>query len=303
MKTSPIQPIHRKPKGFTLVEVVLGIALLALLFGGIFAVARGALQISAEVTQNQQYSMRIHSYLELLRRTFEEMPGNGKVELRPLSGRGVESEVAFVEYPLAFAWSGVTAGSPVTVFQTTRGPSGWLQSRIYYLDEEMADDYLENGKVDSAAPNLLIMDEIKMLQWRFYDQRTDEWMTEWEHTNNNRPSLIELNVEFLDGSNPIAVIFWIPTVVNPEQIARSLNTSRGGAGAGGVPGRGGEGGRGGRGDRGDRGDRGGDRGGDRPRGGAGGRGGTGGGRGGAQPGGGGRGATGGARPPTGGGGR
>ena len=281
------QDLHFRSAGFTLIEVVLGIALLALLFGGIFAVARGALQISAEVTENQQYSMRIHSYLELLRRTFEEMPGNGKVELRPLSGRGVESEVAFVEYPLAFAWSGVPAGSPVTVFQTTRGPSGWLQSRIYYLDEEMADQYLENGNVDSAAPNLLIMDEIKMLQWRFYDQRTDEWMTEWDYTSNTRPSLIELNVEFLDGSNPVAVIFWIPTVVNPEQIARSLNTSRGGGG-GAVPGRGGEG----RGDRG-RGDRGG--------GGARSDGARGGGRPGSSRPGGGRGATGGARPPTGGG--
>jgi len=242
---------RRRPAGFTLIEVVLGIALMALLMGGIFAVARGALQVSSEVTGNQQYSMKIHSFLELLRRTFEEMPGNGQVTLLA-SGRGYESEVAFREFPLAFSWAGVPAGSPAVVLKTIKGGSGWLQSRVYYLNEEQAEAYAESQRLDESGLNLLLMDQMKMLQWRFYDQQTDEWVTEWDNTA-TRPSLIELNVEFLDGSDPLSVIYWIPTVVNPEQIARSTQTAPGGGagtpGAGAGPG--GGGGRGGRGEGGD----------------------------------------------------
>ena len=120
---------------------------------------------------------------------------------------------------------------------------------------EMAEEYVQGDRLDESAPNLLLMDQMKMLQWRVYDQTNEEWVTEWEETN-KRPSLMELNVQFLDGSNPIAVVFWIPTVVNPEQIARSLNTGGAGGAAGGRGGPGGDrgqgdradGGRGGRGD-------------------------------------------------------
>ena len=217
--------------GFTLIEVVLGLALMALLIGGVFAVARGSLQVASEVTENQQYSMKIYSFLELLRRSCEDMPGNGQVLLRPKDAAGIESDIAFVEYPLAFSWAGIPAGSHAVVLRTTRTPNGWLESRVFYLTEEMADEYLEGDRLDETAPNLRLMDQMKLLQWRVYDQAREEWVTEWEQTS-KRPSLVELNVQFLDGSNPSAVVFWIPTVVNPEQIARSLQG--GGARGGGA---------------------------------------------------------------------
>ena len=281
-----------RSKGFTLIEVVLGLALMALLVGGVFAVARGSLKVASEVTENQQYSMKIHSYLELLRRTFERTPGNGKVLLRPLDARGSESEMAFIEYPLAFAWSGIPAGSKAIVLRTATTPNGWLESRIFYLNEEQSDEYINDKRLDESAPNLMIMDQMKMLQWRVYDQRNEEWVTEWEEQT-ARPSLIELNVQFLDGSNPVAVVFWIPTVVNPEEVVRSINAGTpgtgGGPGAGGGRGQGGQGGPGAGGPGGGRGGQGG-------QGGGGGRGGQGGGGRGGQGGGGGggRGPAGGA---------
>ncbi|MEZ5325544.1 MAG: type II secretion system protein [Verrucomicrobiales bacterium] len=279
---------QRINKGFTLVEVVLGLALMALLVGGVFAVARGSLKVAAEVTENQQYSMKIHSYLELLRRTFEGTPGNGQVLLRPLDSRGSESEIAFIEYPMAFAWSGIPAGARAIVLRTANSPNGWLESRIFYLDEEQADEYINDKRLDESAPSLMIMDQMKMLQWRVYDQRNEEWVTEWDEKT-ARPSLIELNVQFLDGSNPVSVVFWIPTVVNPEQVVRSINT--GTPGAGGAPGAGGGQGQGGGPGAGTGGGRGGQGGGGRGQGG-GGRGGQGGGGRGAGTGGG-RGAGGG----------
>ncbi|MEM7386671.1 MAG: hypothetical protein AAF514_17170, partial [Verrucomicrobiota bacterium] len=143
--------------------------------------------------------------------------------------------------------------------------------------------------------SLVLLQRVSHFQWRFYNQTTQEWVLEWENLQ-ERPTLIELELMFVGDNREedlIRSVFWVPSVVNPEQFTRG---QRGGGGAqrggnqqgGGQPGAGGPGGGG----------RGGDGGG---RGGAG-RGGQGGGRGGATGGraggGGGRGAA-----PTGGGAR
>ena len=80
---------RRAGRGFTLVEVLLGLALLGLLAGGIFAEQRGALTVSAEVAERETKVMRVHAFCELLRRTFEQAPGNARVNLMVYGGAGI----------------------------------------------------------------------------------------------------------------------------------------------------------------------------------------------------------------------
>jgi len=104
-------PRLRSSKGFSLIEVLLGLALFGILTGGIFAVQRGAMEVSKEVTERQAKTMRTHSFCELLRRNFESLPGNAKVVLLPTGGANSGlSDVAFTEFPLAFTLHRVPAG-------------------------------------------------------------------------------------------------------------------------------------------------------------------------------------------------
>lgn len=223
--------------GFTLLEVVLAMALIALLVGGIYGVARGAVQISSKVVRNQQRSMTVHSFLELCRRNFETMPGNAKIELISEGSVGqFLTELVITDYPLAFTWTGVPAGSAEVIMKTEKETSGSIRVVLQYLNEEEAEDR-ENalGSRDFGV-KLTLLNEVKLLQWRFWDPRTEEWEVEWVD-NARRPSLVELNLEFYDAEEPLRSVFWIPTMADPEQLTQAIP----GGGAGAVPGVGGAG--------------------------------------------------------------
>ncbi len=230
---------RRAGRGFTLVEVLLGLALLGLLAGGIFAVQRGALTVSAEVAERETKVMRVHAFCELLRRTFEQAPGNARVNLMVYGGAGSDlTEVAFTDYPLAFNWPGVTAGSKTVIFRTERAAGGLgLQAAVIYLDEEQSDAW-QRGQFDEtkALGRLTLLDGIAFLGWRFFNETTQEWELEWPVANTRRPSFVEMTLQFVDGYDPVRLVFWIPTMANPQTFTSNLGGGGAGPGAGIPPG-------------------------------------------------------------------
>ncbi len=241
MNRTPTARRSPAAKAFTLIEVVIAMALIALLVGGVYSVARGAFRISNEVVRSQQHSMLIQSFIELCRRNFESMPGNAQVELvSEGGGNQFLTQLILTDYPLAFTWSGVAAGSKEVIMLTEPESRGSLRVKVQYLNEEESAERraaLDPGDLGVA---LELLSGVRVLQWRFYDVRTEEWETEWVDAN-RRPSLVELNLEFYDGSDPVRSVFWIPTVANPQQVVQGAQAGAAqgnpGAGAGaGVPG-------------------------------------------------------------------
>ncbi len=302
--------------GFTLIEVVLALALAGLVFAGTYAIANAASSMSQEITTSQEKAMRVHSFTDLLRRNFEQMPGNTTIELQPRNGAGrraVVTEIIMRDYPLAFSWAGVTAGAKTTIFRVEVDDNGALGARVLYLNEDQAEEF-DNGRLnEEGVPSIYLIDGMKYCQWNFWDDRTEEWVDTWDKQkyNTRRPTLVNLYLQFTDGTSGENVVFWIPTMANPSTYAGNgtgAPTGGGGGGGGegggpGGPGAGGPGGPGGGGPGiGPGGGRGGPGGGGRG-GNGGGRGGNGGGRGGPGGGGGGPRGGGGGFPGGGGGGR
>jgi prepilin-type N-terminal cleavage/methylation domain-containing protein len=232
---------RRRQRGFTLVEVVLGMALVGLLTGAIFAVQRGALTVSTELAEREAKTMRVHAFCELLRRTFEQAPGNSRVNLQAYGGGGSDlTEIAFTDYPLAFNWPGITAGSKTVIFRTERGASGLgQQASVLYLDEEQSQLW-QQGQFDETKilGRLTLLDGIAFLGWRFFNDTTQEWELEWPLTNTRRPSFVEMTLQFIDGYDPVRLVFWIPTMANPQAFTTGLGGGGAGAGipGGGIPG-------------------------------------------------------------------
>ena len=283
MKTPRTQ--RRPPAAFTLIEILIGLALLGMLAGGIFSVQRGALEVSRRVIESETRTLQVHSFCELLRRNFEQTPGNARVNLQFYGGAGSDlSEVAFTDYPLAFTWPGVTAGAKTVIFRTERAGNG-LQAAILYLDEEQADAWTKGGfDASKILGRITIIDGISNLRWRFLNEATQEYEEEWPLTNTRRPTTVEMTLQFMDGSDPVQLIFWIPNMLSPQQFTGGFAPQA--PGGGGGPGAGQPGG-------GPPGAGGGPPGGGRPGGGGGPGGGRPGGGGGGRPGGGGGGRPGG----------
>jgi len=224
---------------------------------GIFKTAVGCLDLSSAVTERQQKEMHLHSMLGVLRRNIEDIPGNARISMESPDDTGGRSEIVLEDYPLAFSWAGVAAGSKRILIISDKDARGGSQIRIRYLNAEEAQIHAEGNEIsEDDALGIVLMDGLKNIWWRFYNQRTadanqrtgdsgsaeEAWEEDWVRPN-ERPSLVEMNVEFHDGSEPLRSVFWIPVVVNPETVVRSIQ-SGGNRSSGARPGGGSGGGRG-----------------------------------------------------------
>lgn len=233
----------RRAQGFTLIEVVIGLAITGMIMAAIFTVAQSATSMSTEISGAQERAMLSQSYVDLLRRTFEQTPGNARVELRLLDkniGGATQAEIAFHDYPLAFSWAGVEAGAKTVILRIQPDPVGTLMARVMYLNEDQAEAYEENRlRDDGTISDLNLISGMQFCQWYFWDERTEEWVQEWDNLShpNRRPSLVNLYLKFFyEGSTGENITFWIPTMVSPTTYVNTRDGQGGGGGDGDGPG-------------------------------------------------------------------
>lgn len=229
------------PRAFTLLEVIIGIGLIGLVMTGIYSVAAASLKLSNDVTLRQQREMHLHSFVSVLRRNIEDIPGNAKISMESPAGAGgvLSSEIVLEDYPLAFSWARVAAGSKRVLIISDKDPRGGTRIRIRYMSAEEAENHKEQGTIaDDDGMGIVLIDGLKSVRWRFFNPRTrtedpeEAWEEDWVRPN-ERPSMVEMNVEFYDGSEPLRAVFWIPVVLNPETV---VSGTQNGNRSGGRPG-------------------------------------------------------------------
>lgn len=217
--------------GFTLLELIVGIGLIGIVLTGVYKVASKSIELSENVLVRQHDNLHMHSFMGLLKRNIEDIPGNAKINMEPaeLQSGVARSEIALVDYPLAFSWAGVSAGSKIVfiVSGPDKSLEGASQIEIRYLNQEEAEIYEERQSLpDDLGMGIVLMNELKNVTWKFYDQRNKEWVDQWsaEDYPNQRPSMVYMEISFLDESEPIQSYYWIPTVEDPATVARATQS-------------------------------------------------------------------------------
>ena len=225
-----------RAQGFTLLEIVLGMAIIGLIVSGVYAVAVGTVELSNAVSKSQNEEIRLHNFLRLLRRNFERFPGNAGITMMPVSGNPPETDVVFYNYPLAFFWPSVPAGSARVVLMSKRSSRGALDVGLLYLDEEAPEDFRSAVGGIHQMPGLWLplLSDVVLFRWTFFDETLGEagtWIELWEDPQ-KRPGVVRLELQFYGQSldERIESIFWIPNMVNPEQLVRAGQTRGGGGG-------------------------------------------------------------------------
>ena len=224
----------RRDQGFTLIEIVLGMAILGLIVSGIYAVAVGTVKLSNAVSESQNEEIRLHNFLRLLRRNFERMPGNAGITMLPINGNPPETDIVFYNYPLAYYWPSVPAGSSRVVLMSKKSSRGSLDVGLLYLDEEAPEDYRSSMGGISQQPGLWLslLSDVMVFRWTFFDETlgdAGEWVELWEDPQ-KRPGIVRLELQFLGQGldEKVESIFWIPNMINPEQLVQSNNQQGGG---------------------------------------------------------------------------
>ena len=86
--------------GFTLLELIVGIGLIGIVLTGVYKVASKSIELSENVLVRQHDNLHMHSFMGLLKRNIEDIPGNAKINMEPaeLQSGVARSEIALVDY-------------------------------------------------------------------------------------------------------------------------------------------------------------------------------------------------------------
>lgn len=185
--------------GFTLIEVVIAVALLSLILSSVYGIFT---TISATEQRLQSESDLYHQARVIFDRLGRELSGSYLATSNENSAFRASNETSVNAYLSFTSTSAITNGVQ---------QAGLVRLR-YELNNEQGK--VVNRLLRSSAPLFAPEDQqntqrlssqIKKLQWRFYDG--NNWQDSWDSTQNNTlPQTVEISMELMNNSHEISVM-------------------------------------------------------------------------------------------------
>lgn len=179
------KPQSIRKSGFTLMEVVLAVALTGLIIGMIVGVARTSLALGSRIVETQQEEMKKQALVDFLKMSFASLPGNAQMDLKVEdTGQQCLSELTLQNVPMSFTWGGQDRiAKAVQLVTVKRKRTGMVDLVMRYYEMEI----LENPaapqavKPDEIKPfaEIVLTDQLAYFEWRVLDSRTMEWSNDW----------------------------------------------------------------------------------------------------------------------------
>ncbi len=234
-RASPQTPL----RGMTLLEVVVGLAILGLLAGAVFAIVSGSVESSAMLALTQTEDRRVEAFLDRTRTALAHLPAGASLELKVLGSDPLRQEFVLRGIPEAFVWGANPRWDKAVVtlcpqpWEPDRkgptalgGPAAALPSspdryalRLHVPDffrttddgepvpespvrSRQGNQYLKPDQEGRFWVDLL--PEVERVEWRFYDAARKLWL---EQHAPGRPPLVELRLLLAGRTTPLRAVF------------------------------------------------------------------------------------------------
>ncbi len=205
-------PDRHGGSGFTLLEVTLSIGLMALLAAGIYSLAAGSVELSAELVEYQDREALRRKFLELCRFNLENLPAHAKLELTNVdSGAYYTSYLSVEGDPSAFASASRSLDVSRVILASEVESSGFTGVFLYYLDARQNEAWTQGQqeRVLSECQRFPLVGRLRQATWRFYDRRRKLWVETWKAGREN-PPMVSLLFEMEGDAAPERLVFWVP---------------------------------------------------------------------------------------------
>jgi prepilin-type N-terminal cleavage/methylation domain-containing protein len=213
---------NRVSKGFTLLEVVISMFILAILAGAVYAVVSSSISASETAMTQQLILRRLDAFLRVTRDAFLNLPATGTVtlEIGKSTDGSTEQRLVIAKPQGIFGLPSLAGGSLVLVARAradgTRTMT-MLTIPAKVTDRERADAL--------AAHGIPLLPKILKPRWSFKTSPQDEqWKLELP-TGSPRPILIRLQFEINDLPNPVDTVFYLPPVSLPPPTSDEAATN------------------------------------------------------------------------------
>jgi prepilin-type N-terminal cleavage/methylation domain-containing protein len=204
-----IRPTARSKAAFTLLEVVLAMALIGLILGGVYGVANGTMQLGKSMSEARVAETRITNFVNQWRDYLETMPpgiqltaGAEKV------ARGSSGNLFILGGHMPFVWDRRLKLADAVEFGLVRSAGAKdLSLVVRHLKKPL--QARSPDQLDTLA-ELPILDGLKQMQWQFYEPVEKKWFTSWDPAKRPQPPLfMKLRFSFTADPREHEYTFWI----------------------------------------------------------------------------------------------
>lgn len=224
MTTNPTSSTRNS--GFTLIELVMAMALMAMLVGMVFGTARTSLALGNTIVETQNEEMLHQAFFELLGRRLSTLPGNTRFDLKVSdSGSHYISDLTLQNVPLSFTWGGAARIAKAVQISTVKKRSGYLDIVLRYYENEILENSAApadtSAKAKEPFAEIVLLTDVAFFEWRVLDGRSMEWQYDWDQQGRT-PLQVELTLAIGAKGEEIRQIFWIAPKANPEVRLRTI---------------------------------------------------------------------------------
>ena len=206
----------RNPQGFTLLEVVISMVIMALLAGCVYAIVNSAISASQTTMTQQLIFRRLDAFLRVTREAFLNLPAQGSVTLEP------EQRLVIAKPQEIFGQPSLAGGSLVLVARAQS--DGTRTMTMLTIPVNATDRQRAEALVSRGIP---LLPKLRKPRWSFMISSNNvlQWKEELP-AGSPRPVLIRLQLEIDELPHPVEAVFYIPPVgaTSPPPASTETNT-------------------------------------------------------------------------------
>ncbi|HEY2574300.1 MAG TPA: prepilin-type N-terminal cleavage/methylation domain-containing protein [Verrucomicrobiaceae bacterium] len=216
--------------GFTLLEMVLGLTILAMLSGTVYSIISGAVQTASKMRLSQAENDQISHFIRLCRQTFQSLPSTATMTIKTTDTSIGAQEVTISGAPECFGFGSIPISYKDTILglrpDAAATDAAEDKQPVFSLsitrEDILPTDPGQNmAMVRTGADGVLAPDDqgrvwmpllanVATLTWRAYKNDDEQWLDEWDSTD--LPLLVEMNLLLSGRSQPIRAVYTLPAM-------------------------------------------------------------------------------------------
>jgi prepilin-type N-terminal cleavage/methylation domain-containing protein len=208
----PPRIIARARKGFTLLEVVISMGILALLAGSVYAVVSSAISASQTATTQQLIIRRLDAFVRAARDTFLNLPPESVLSLETGLSKGGEAESRLLITKAQEVFGIPSLGGGSLVLAAKPRADGTRTMTLLTIPARATDKQRQEAL---SAPGIPLLPKLRKPRWSFLISTQDPVWKEELVAGSPRPLLVRLQGEIDELPNPLDVIFYLPPTIAP----------------------------------------------------------------------------------------
>lgn len=206
---------HSK-KGFTLLEVILAISILAIMISVIFSVTTSSVQLSKNIVHIQSHSRHQAAFNSYIKQLLANLPSDTQITLEEneLKYQTLTIENPNTEFP-AQGRQHLAKQLWLAIGTDINGLANLSLEASNQIEDEASDR-------DPIYFQTELINSLSSIRWEFYQASRDEWSTEWTPSM-GRPSMVKFFYSHPDIEEEYMHYFWVP---NRKQPTLNVNTRK-----------------------------------------------------------------------------